>query len=109
MKKLMIVFSLLLGMSVVFLGGRSYAQYTQGTSYWSSLFEGMAPISQGPAEGFDQDAHSVTDWQRMTGGLSAFDPATSESMEATMEGGHQPSDWDRVVGGLSPFAPYSGQ
>ncbi len=29
MKKLVIVLSVLLGVSVVFLGGRSYAQYTQ--------------------------------------------------------------------------------
>ncbi len=105
MKKLMIVMSLLLGVSVVLLGGRSYAQYTQGNSYWATAFQGMGPLSQGPAEGFNQ-APQVSEYQaRTTEGLSAF-----ASEEGTVESVHQPSTYEeRTIGGMSSFAPYSGK
>ncbi len=106
MKKLMIVMSLLLGVSVVLLGGRSYAQYTQDNSYWDTAFQGMGPVSQGPAEGFDQ-APVVSEYQAINGGLSAFAP---EFSEGTVESAHQPSRYDEItVGGMSPFSTYSGQ
>ncbi len=106
MKKLMIVMSLLLGVSVVLLGGRSYAQYTQDNSYWETATAGMAPLSQGPAEGFDQ-APQVSEFQAMTTeGLSAYSPASPES---TMESAGVPSEWNTLFGGLNSFAPYSGK
>ncbi len=95
MKKLiMIVLSVLLGVSVVFLGGRSYAQYTQHNSYWETAFQGMAPLSQGVAEG-SSSVHQETDWDRATGELNAF--------------GQRSSGPVLPIGAMNPFVPYSGK
>ncbi len=94
MKKLVIVLSVLLGVSVVFLGGRSYAQYTQDNSYWETAFQGMAPLSQGPAEE-PSSVHQETDWDRATGELNAFAQLSSGPV--------------LPVGAMNPFVPYSGK
>lgn len=134
MNKMMILFSLLLAVSLVFIGGRSFAE---GTTCWGNFFSGAgfsgvgscnggtypattwervtgalnpyAPSTPEPMEGTMESAQESSNYERVTGGLSAFDPSVSESMEATMEGPHEPSNWERAVGGLSSFAPYEGQ
>ncbi len=104
MKTLMIVVSLLLGMSVVFLGGKSYAQYTQDNSYWETAFQGMAPLSQGPVEGFNQSPQ-MSEYQSITtGDLSAFSPEVG-----MVESSGVPSEWQIMFGSLNSFAPYSGK
>ena len=62
MNKLIILITLLLGVSLVLLGGNALAQ---GWSSWEGLFSGMAPYTQPSAQETGESMSQPSDWQRM--------------------------------------------
>ena len=102
MNKMMILFSLILGASLVLFGSGSFAQ---GTSYLGTAFQGMSPYSHGFGEGDEEGAPQGSIFHERFVGLKAYDPTDPGFTRGSMEGVHEPSNWQKVVGGLSPYAP----
>ena len=102
MNKMMILFSLILGASLVLFGSGSFAQKT---SYLGTGFQGMSPYSHGFGEGDEEGAPQGSIFHERFVGLKAYDPTDPGFTRGSMEGVHEPSNWQKVVGGLSPYAP----
>jgi hypothetical protein len=98
MRKLMSLLSLALGVSLVLMGGISFAEGT--LSDWERMTTGGLHAYALEISGPEQVYSAPSDWEQMTtGGLHAYAPEISGPEQVSSA----PSDWERMTTfGLAP-------